>query len=152
MKKISTLLLATFFSVTGFGQHATDADSAIILQNIRAFSANLVNSDFQAVADAYTDDGKLFPNGMDILSGKEAILKYWTPAPGRKSRTVYHEVTPEEIRIIGDEAYDWGYYEGTTRREDGTEINWRGKYVIVWKKQKDGQWKIYLDIWNRIEG
>ena len=43
-----------------------------------------------------------------------------------------------------------GYYEGKTQRKDGSEISWKGKYVIVWKKEK-GDWKIHLDAWNRVE-
>ena len=23
-----------------------------------------------------------------------------------------------------------------------------GKYVVVWKKQEDGSWKLHRDIWN----
>lgn len=151
MLRIFALLAGTLlFSNPSFAQDDSASERGIILENIRDFSANLVNGNFEAVAEAYTTDGKLFPNGQEIISGKAGILNYWTPAPGKKSRTVYHKITPAEIKILGNEAYDWGYYEGSTRMEDGTQNDWRGKYVIVWKKQPDGQWKIYLDIWNRI--
>ncbi|MEO0584930.1 MAG: nuclear transport factor 2 family protein [Bacteroidota bacterium] len=59
----------------------------------------------------------------------------------------YHKVTPEEIKIIGDEAYDYGYYEGKTKSAERGESSWGGKYVIIWRKV-EGEWKIYLDIWN----
>ena len=61
----------------------------------------------------------------------------------------FHKITPKEIKVVGNEAYDYGYYEGTTLRANGSESNWKGKYVIIWKKVA-GEWKIYLDIWNRI--
>lgn len=118
-----------------------------ILSNIEHFSISVMNSDYQSIGLAYTPDAKIFPNNMDIIKGREAIIKYWTPAEGIKTK--YHKITPEEIKVIGNEAYDYGYYEGTTLRSDGTESNWKGKYVIVWRKI-DQEWKIYLDIWNRI--
>lgn len=44
--------------------------------------------------------------------------------------------------------YDYGYYEGVIKLVDGCFSYWEGKYVIVWKKLKDGDWKMYIDIWN----
>ncbi|MCO6492765.1 MAG: DUF4440 domain-containing protein [Phaeodactylibacter sp.] len=122
----------------------------IIHQNIDAFSQSLVSGDFEAIVNAYTPDGKLFPQRGDIRRGEAAIRQYWTPPAGRESRTVHHRIRPEEIVIVGDTAYDWGYYEGATRRGDGSEVYWEGKYVIVWKKVGEGQWKIYLDSWNNL--
>jgi ketosteroid isomerase-like protein len=40
--------------------------------------------------------------------------------------------------------------KGKTQQADGSEVSWRGKYVIVWHKRQ-GEWKIYLDIWNRVK-
>ena len=122
----------------------------IIKENIAQFSKDLVNQDYDALVNAYTPDAKIFPNNLDILSGAEAIRNYWTPPADRTARTTYHKILPEEIKIMGNEAYDWGYYEGTTTRSDGTESNWKGKYVIIWKEVEPGSWKIYLDIWNGI--
>jgi ketosteroid isomerase-like protein len=78
--------------------------------------------------DAYTPDAKIFPNGMDILQGSDAIRRYWTPPAERQSRTIYHHIMPEEIKILGDEAYDWGYYEGKTSNADGSETPWKGTF------------------------
>ncbi len=123
---------------------------AIILKNIEAFSAALMAQDYDAVVDAYTSDGKIFPNNRDILSGAEALRKYWTPPAGSNSRITYHKITPSEIKIEGRTAYDYGYYEGRSIGNDGEESSWKGKYVIVWKRVGRKEWKIYLDIWNRI--
>lgn len=117
-----------------------------ILRNIRSFSYYCMEGHAGAIADAYTVDGKIFPGGMDILEGREALERYWTPKPG--SEIIHHKITPLEITVIGDTAHDHGYYEGRSKTADREELSWRGKYVIVWKKV-DGHWKIYLDIWNR---
>lgn len=119
-----------------------------ILDNIKTFSSQVVAGDPSAVASNYTADAKIFPNNQDILEGTQAIENYWKPRNG--NQIIYHKVTPSEIKILGDEAYDYGYYEGTTRLADGSETSWRGKYVITWKKV-DEAWKIYLDIWNTIK-
>ena len=111
----------------------TEADKAIILKNIAAFSQHVMNGDAKAIAAAYTDNGKIFPNDRDIMEGTDALIKYWTPHP--KYQTTHHKITPSEIKILGNEAYDYGYYEGKTlNKESGEASSWRGKYVIVWKK------------------
>ena len=118
-----------------------------ILSRIHDFSAFFVAKDYESLANAYTEDGKIFPNKSDIITGREAIRKRWV-LPDNQTVT-YHHVTPLEIEVIGETAYDHGYYEGKTQFKDGETIEWKGKYVIVWKKIA-GDWLIYLDIWNRL--
>ena len=140
------MLSAVFSSAQNFIGDEKDIQS--ILKNIANFSHSFMNDDPQGMADAYTSDGKIFPNGDDIIVGQEGLLKYWTLPDGVKVK--YHKVTPLEIYVNGDRADDHGYYEGTTISQDGKTSSWKGKYVIIWKKI-NGEWKIYLDIWNGIQ-
>lgn len=123
----------------------------IIRDNIKQFSKDYVNGDIDALVASYTKDAKIFPNNTDILRGSSLIHDYWTPNKNTKTRTIYHKITPEEIYVTGNIAYDYGYYEGKSLTEKGEEIPWKGKYVIIWKEVELGVWKIYLDIWNRIK-
>lgn len=117
-----------------------------ILELVKKFSADVMASDYTAVANAYTSDAMIMPTGRDIMEGKEIIEKYWTRTDS--SHISYHKITPKEIAVMGDTAYDIGRYEGTTTKANGEQVSWKGKYVIIWKKE-DGEWKIYTDIWNR---
>ena len=120
---------------------------AQIQQNTIAFSQAYLRGDYDLMANAYTVDGKIMPGGASIITGREAIRQRWVEPPDTK--TIYHKVHHEEIRILDNEAYDYGYYEGKTRRKDGSVVSWKGKYMIVWRKVDD-DWKMYLDIWNRV--
>ena len=148
--KTLTFISFLFLSCTITSQNYTGnhEDIDMILSNIKDFSISVMSSDYQSIGMAYTVDAKIFPNNMDIIHGREAIIEYWTLPEGLKTK--YHKITPEEIKILGIEAYDYGYYEGTTLRSDGTESNWKGKYLIIWRKINQ-EWKIFLDIWNRIK-
>ena len=108
-----------------------------------------MEGDVEGITMAYTADAKLFPANRELLEGHDAIRAYWNLPEGVS--TTYHKLLPQEIEIIGDTAFDWGFFEGTTRRADGSESSWRGKYLVVWKKI-DGEWKIYLDSWNASPG
>ncbi len=118
-----------------------------IEQNIKAFSEAYINGDIEALSNLYTEDGKIFPNNSDIISNRTAIKKWWVLPEGEK--VLEHVVTPSEIKIINNYAYDYGYYEGKSLNKDKKESSWKGKYVIVWKKTGN-DWKIHLDIWNRL--
>ena len=119
-----------------------------IMANVRAFSQAYMDGDYEAMTNAYTLDGKIFPNNARIIEGHEAIKKRWTITDG--SKVLLHEIQPEEIKFIGNYAYDYGYYHGKTQRPDGSVVTWKGKYVVVWKKVA-GVWKMYIDIWNRVK-
>lgn len=148
MRSFILLCLSFLLLETAQGQKTTGnpKDIAQILQNIQDFSKYYMQADYSNLAACYTFDGKIFPNKAPIIEGREAIQKRWIVPDSMK--ILYHKVTPVEITIQGDTAYDYGYYEGITQ-VGGKQYAWKGKYVIVWKKVKR-VWKIYLDIWNAL--
>lgn len=149
MKKIVILILIAFMTVQCAKQSKVDHQRDIekIEQNAQKFSSYVNSSNYKMIAESYTKDAKIFPQRGKIINGVDGILKYWTLPEGVK--TINHKITPNEITIVEDTAYDYGYYEGTTIRPNGDKSSWEGKYVIVWKRVGD-DWKMYLDIWNSI--
>lgn len=118
-----------------------------IREKVKAFSEAYMNADAAKIASFYTADGKIFPGNSDIISGRAEIEKRWNFSEGASN--LYHKVTPVEIRILNKYAYDYGYYEGSITNKDKKVTDFKGKYVIIWRKE-NGDWKIYLDIWNRL--
>ncbi|HCM75769.1 MAG TPA: hypothetical protein DIS90_05280 [Cytophagales bacterium] len=118
-----------------------------ILKQTELFSLSYMNADFESLANSYTADAKILPPGAGIIEGREAIKKRWILPDG--VRILLHKVTPSEITVQGNWAYDLGYYEGKTRKKNGEEVAWKGKYLIVWKKET-GTWKMYADAWNGV--
>ena len=149
---IRTLLLVSLLCLVRLGwsqtYHGPEDELLIIKRNIEQFSQYVMDSNYEMIGKAYTADAKIMVTGPDIIEGRDNIVRYWTPTG--ELRIVYHKIYPDEISVSGDTAYDYGRYEGTTRRADGEEFSWNGKYVIIWKKVA-GDWKIYVDIWNRTE-
>lgn len=140
------LLLSTFFYAQEYSGKGADINS--ILNHIDKFSKACVAGNHDELTSLYSMDGKIFPAGEDISIGREAIRKRWILPKGM--RWVSHKVSPKEIRIIQDYAYDYGNYTTILVNKKGKEIISKGNYIIIWKKI-DNDWKIYLDIWNKIE-
>ncbi len=124
------------------------SDEEQIRAAAKAFSESYLKQDYEAIAKSYTTDAKIFPNNTPIISGYEAIKKRWSSSSG--FTPIEHRIIPEEIVILGDTAHDYGTYTGKNKNDDGTQITYKGKYVVIWKKSNN-QWKMYLDIWNRIK-
>lgn len=146
MKKIGILILIAFTLIQcteNTVNHQKDIEK--IQQNAKKFSSYVNASNYEMIGKSYTKDAKIFPQRSKIIEGVDAIMKYWTLPEGMK--TMNHKITPSEITITGDTAYDYGYYEGETLKSNGEKSSWGGKYVIVWKRVGD-DWKMYLDIWN----
>lgn len=150
-----TMVVACMLAIGGCASSAgrTDAspagdsrDAASILERSRAFSAAYVRGDTAAMVAMYTPDAAIFPNNSEMLAGREALLKFWAIPDG--DRIVRHVATPTQVRVDGDHAYDYGVYEVDVLRQGKQRPQTRGKYVIVWERGADREWRIKLDIWN----
>jgi ketosteroid isomerase-like protein len=56
--------------------------------------------------------------------------------------------TTIEVSKSGDMAYDIGTFELTMNDPQGNATMIPGKYVVVWKKQPNHNWKAIADIFN----
>jgi ketosteroid isomerase-like protein len=50
----------------------------------------------------------------------------------------------------GDLGYTFGLYTFRSKKADGKMTTTYGKYTTIWKKQKDGTWKVLLDMGNLV--
>ncbi len=97
---------------------------------------------------AFLDDAVVLGPNQPITSGKEAITKMSTELFAMPGFALKWEVTKAEVSASGDLGYSYGVYEMSWDGEDGNRINDKGKYMTVWKKQADGQWKTAADMFN----
>jgi len=123
-KKYSTMITLLFSALLFAQTHiGPKEDINTILENAKKFSSYVMASDYEKIADSYTKTAKIFPNGLDILDSRKEIIDYWTLPEGLE--TSHHKIFPKEVVIKEDTAYDYGYYEGKTKKADGSEVTWR---------------------------
>jgi uncharacterized protein (TIGR02246 family) len=139
------LLLGMAESPASLRAQTAATDSAAIHELGRQFSAAYMRGDAAAMAKLYTADGVILPERSEAISGREAIARYWAPRPG--SRVTRHVLTPSRVVIDGDHAYDYGTFEIAGERDGAAWGPFRGKYVVVWRRE-NGSWRMHLDMWN----
>jgi ketosteroid isomerase-like protein len=55
-----------------------------------------------------------------------------------------------EIRLQGDVAYDYGWHDLTlTPKDGGQPIRRRYRYVDIWRRNKEGKWKLWMYMDNQ---
>ena len=58
-----------------------------------------------------------------------------------------------EIRLQGDFAYDYGWHDLTlTPKDGGQPVHRRDRYVDIWRKNKKGNWKLWMYMDNQDVG
>jgi ketosteroid isomerase-like protein len=89
-----------------------------------------------------------FPDKGPAAKGKENIRKNWAPLLAAPGPGLSFQTTTVEIARSGEIAYETGTYNFATADKKGKSTDEKGKYVVVWKKQTDGSWKVVVDIDN----
>ena len=95
----------------------------------------------------YAEDAAELPNQHDLLQGKEKIAKTMAFLDDKNNRLTW---TPfhADVAASGDLGYTYGTYEFRSKGKDGKSTVEYGKYASIWKKQKDGSWKVVMDMGN----
>jgi len=95
----------------------------------------------------YAEDAVELPNGAQMLLGKQSIGRTMTFLDDQNNRLTWSPVHVD-VSASGDLAYSFGNYEFRSIGKDGKSSVEHGKYTTIWKKQRDGKWKVVLDMGN----
>ena len=103
--------------------------------------------ELDALVAMYAPDAVYMPPHHGAVHGKEAIREYLrNPIARHRAKDLTYEVT--FIKHSGDLAYDVGRYSMMVPDAEGVRSHDHGKYLTVWRKQPDGQWRIVADTWS----
>lgn len=129
------------------GQNGNVDEEAIRKLDV-AWSAAASSRDIDKTISFYADDGSVLPHGAPLATGKAQIKEVWTQLltlPGVKLTFEPSKITVAKAK---DMAYEIGTYQLTVNDAQGKPSTEIGKFVVVWKKQPDKQWKVVADIFN----
>ena len=126
-----------------------EKDVSIIRKREDEFLAAHSFNDGAKLADFYTDDALLIPPDEPVVRGKQAIAE-WYENEFKKAPPIENpKVTLEDIDVSGNMAFIRGdfilKFQGQTNDEP---IIQNLRFISIWRKQPDGNWKFYCDIWN----
>jgi uncharacterized protein (TIGR02246 family) len=129
---------------------AEAADPAGIRQVIEQKNAQLIQAfiagDAAAAAAMFAEDGVLMLSGIPQITGRTAIEQALV---GFFGAVKYHSVVAnvQEVQFFGDYALEMGTTVFTYEAGGRTIVD-HGKYIVGWKREPGGDWKIHRDISN----
>jgi ketosteroid isomerase-like protein len=95
----------------------------------------------------YADDAVEVPNGGPTIQGKVNIAKGMGFLDQKDNHLTWTPVGAD-ISASADLGYTYGTYEFRSKDKDGKPVVDHGKYTSIWKMQRDGSWKVVLDMGN----
>lgn len=147
MKKILSVLVLTI--AVAASARAQEADPAAAARTIVEHEARFVQlgqdrGTKAAFLEFLADDSIVFSPGP--VNGKQewgkrpdqGISLKWTPVFAAMSRSA-------------DLGYTTGPAEWRKEKEDATPFGY-GQFLSIWRKQKDGAWKVALDVGSEVPG
>jgi ketosteroid isomerase-like protein len=107
------------------------------------FAKDVLERGGAAFADWFAEDGVSLGNGQPPVVGRVAIVKSanWSP----QAYQLVWTPTDAAMGPSGDMGYTWGHFEGRSKDANGNPVVTTGRYMTIWRKQPDGNWKVVLD-------
>ena len=108
----------------------------------------IIAGDTERYVALLADDAVLMPPNGPPIVGKSAI-RSWNQEMSKRFRIQKYAPVDQEIIQAGDWAFrratfDWSLVPVA----GGQPIQDSGKFIIIYKRQVDGSWRVARDIWN----
>lgn len=104
--------------------------------------------DVEQTIGYYSNDAIVLPPNATTAATKDAVRNVWKDMLASPGLAISWSPTKVQLAKSGDMGWVSGTYELTMNDASGKPINDRGKYLEVWEKQTDGNWKCRADMWN----
>lgn len=104
--------------------------------------------DVERIVSFWTDDAKVYPAGMPVVEGKQAIREFVTGSLSIPGFRIMWETDEVVVSPGGDMAYTTARNHITMPDASGNLRTETGRGVTVWRRDPDGEWRCVIDIWN----
>jgi ketosteroid isomerase-like protein len=108
--------------------------------------------DIDRILSYWTDDARVYPPGMPVVSGKAALRAYVEGALAIPGFHIAWTTSEAILSPDGEQAYLLSANTVTLPSATGELVTTPGRAVTVWRKEPDGEWRCAVDIWNAAPG
>jgi ketosteroid isomerase-like protein len=119
-----------------------------LLEADREFGKAVAARGIDGWVECFAEDGKMFPAGGEVVEGKKAVRELMAARFAQPGFSLHWTPLGAELARSGDFGYTYGMSESRFTGKDGKLIVATGKYITVWRKEKNGAWKVIADIGN----
>jgi len=128
------------------------AKSSHAAEELRAADAAWLKAyrskDAKRAAGFYDEHGSMLAPNTPRLSGKKALEKFIAKSFAMPEYEISWRCHKAEVARSGELGYTRGSYRMSFRDASGNKFSDSGKYLMLWRKRRDGTWKVLLDMSN----
>jgi ketosteroid isomerase-like protein len=119
-----------------------------LLEAHYAYEKAINSNNTDLVMAMYDKDAEVLQPDGAIVTGHKNIRK-WVDDYFKAYETVWKKV-PTNNFVLGEYGFDEGHDTAvdTPRSGRGKPIHYDCKGILIYKRQADGEWRIFRDIWN----
>jgi len=143
---LAVAILASIFPATAASQSST----LVTLAKIReAWVQNLGTKELEPILKSYAPDAVFLQPSGERISGSAALRTLFQSIMATfDSDLTLHS---QNLETSGDLAYDSGdFQESLTAIATGAKITSKGSYIIIFKRQPDGGWRIAQQVFTGV--
>jgi ketosteroid isomerase-like protein len=149
-KRLSVILI---IALATMALSAANADLRSVREHIDKIEEQRmqerIDGDFDKMIGYYTNDAVVMPAFQPLIKGRKQILEMFDK--DRKNDVKMHSLsrTMHDDWICGEDYCERGTWAmSITTKDTVRPLAFNGSYFQIWKKQKDGSYKIKYNIWN----
>jgi uncharacterized protein (TIGR02246 family) len=110
------------------------------------FEAAFRQGDAAGLAKLYTADAILMAPNYGRIKGRRAIEGLWQRFFDAGVSDI--DVDTLELAVAETQASEVGTFSLTAPDGEGGRVTGKGKYIILWRQDGDGTWRLNRHIWN----
>ena len=142
---VVSILFVGLLLMPAFATEQKSTNGPELLMRLEAeFAADAAQHGHDAFLHYFAEDGVELDDGGGIVS-KDDMRKQpaWVEGTSLTWTPVH-----ADMAASGDLGYTYGTYILKHKDKSGKMVTDYGKYTSIWKKQKDGTWKVVVDMGN----
>ena len=143
---ITVAVLLTLLPTELLAHHSGDPklDRAIEKANSE-FIVAMKTGDAATIAAPYTENASFITIDGACIQGRTQIEKMYRDRFARIGQVSSTKINSKKVVVDGDLAYESGYGEIGVIKDGKLSIN-GGRFLTVWQRQADGDWKILRNV------
>jgi len=151
MPKLILFTVMFILSLSAFAQNNEEARvKAAVEDRYRESIAAANKKHTAAMTNLYDDNAVLMPQSEEAVLGKAAIGEYYKKLFANPDFVPFTLKSDwNSFQLAGDIAIAASVFEGDATRKE-KQIHFHGKDLLVWKKQSDGSWRIFRNMYDEI--
>jgi uncharacterized protein (TIGR02246 family) len=121
-------------------EQTEQAEAQMLHDRIMDTRFMIMDGDHAGYVKTFDENGVLLIHKRSPYIGHEGLTEFFQPM--FSNNTIANRVHKiEEVRVSGDMAFAWGYFSDDFTPKSGGETQARsGKFLVVFKKNANGEW------------